>query len=294
MKTRLLFTLGLLALFFLIQPKTANAQCAPVFTWTQTNPNEITFTNTTTGSFVNPLYQWTFGDNTAFNGNTPPAHIYSIPGSYTVCLTVYDSLTSCMNTFCDTITVTGTLLCNLQVSVSTWNASCLACPDGYATSLVSGGTAPFSYAWSSGNTSANDAGLAVGTYTLCVTDANNCTACDTFNITACSAASSFTWVQSNPNEITFTNTSPSGYLYDWSFGDNTFNYTQNPPPHIYNSAGTYTVILTVIDTANSCQTSFLDTVNVTGTVLCSFGVTVNWQSPSCGTCTNGTAWALTS
>lgn len=278
-------------MFFLLHSGEALAQCAPNFTWTQTNPNEITFTNTTTGTFVNPVYTWTFGDNTAFSGLTPPAHIYNIPGSYNVCLTVYDSLTSCMNTWCSSVTVTGTVICNLQVTANPTNATCLLCPDGSATSTVTGGTAPYTYAWSSGSTSSFDAGLAVGTYTLCVTDANNCTACDTFNITACTASASFTWTQTNPNEITFTNTSPSGYQYNWAFGDNTTDNTQNPPPHIYMSAGTYTATLTVTDTANNCFAYFSDTVIVTGTVLCNFGLFVTWQSPSCFTCTNGIAWS---
>jgi PKD repeat protein len=294
MKKQFYFACLAFVFLFLLAAGKSHAQCAPNFSWTQTNPNELTFANTTSGTFVNPVYTWTFGDNTAYSGVTPPAHIYNVPGSYTVCLTVYDSLTSCMNTFCDTVNVTGTLICNFQVTVNPVNASCPTCTDGSAGAALSNGTGPYTYAWSSGNTSAFDAGLAVGTYTLCVTDANNCTACDTFNITGCSVSASFTWAQTNPNEITFTNTSPSGYQYSWAFGDNTTDNTQNPPPHIYMSPGTYTTTLTVTDTANNCSNYFSDTVNVTGTVLCNFLLLVTWQSPTCGTCNDGIAWASSS
>ena len=48
--------------------------------------------------------------------------------------------------------------------------------DGSATVNANGGTAPYSYAWSSGGNSATEANLGAGTYSVVVTDANGCTA----------------------------------------------------------------------------------------------------------------------
>ena len=68
--------------------------------------------------------------------------------------------------------------CNTQLSATGTNVSCNGKSDGSVQLAVSGGTAPFSYSWSgpNGYTSSvqNPGGLAAGTYTVTVTDANNC------------------------------------------------------------------------------------------------------------------------
>jgi hypothetical protein len=46
--------------------------------------------------------------------------------------------------------------------------------DGTATVNVSGGTAPYTYNWSSGGTGATETGLIAGVYTVNITDANGC------------------------------------------------------------------------------------------------------------------------
>jgi len=52
--------------------------------------------------------------------------------------------------------------------------SCNGLRDGSISSLISGGKRPYSYKWSSGQTSPDIAGIGAGTYTLELTDANNC------------------------------------------------------------------------------------------------------------------------
>ena len=49
---------------------------------------------------------------------------------------------------------------------------------------VSGGTAPYTYLWNDGVTTANRTGLAAGTYTVTVTDSNGCTATHSVPIAA--------------------------------------------------------------------------------------------------------------
>lgn len=46
--------------------------------------------------------------------------------------------------------------------------------DGTASASVTGGTAPFTYAWSNGGTNSVESGLSAGMYSLTVTDANGC------------------------------------------------------------------------------------------------------------------------
>lgn len=54
------------------------------------------------------------------------------------------------------------------------NTSCFNCSNGSITTIVSGGVAPYTYEWSSGQTTANISGLMAGTYVLSITDANGC------------------------------------------------------------------------------------------------------------------------
>ena len=54
------------------------------------------------------------------------------------------------------------------------NESCAGQLDGDITSSASGGTAPYTYAWSNGATTANITGLSAGVYTATVTDFNGC------------------------------------------------------------------------------------------------------------------------
>ena len=54
-----------------------------------------------------------------------------------------------------------------------FNISCFSGNDGSAT-VLSGGTSPYTYLWSNSNTNNSIANLTAGTYTVTVTDANNC------------------------------------------------------------------------------------------------------------------------
>jgi PKD repeat protein len=83
----------------------------------------------------------------------------------------------------------------------------------------------------------------------------------------------------NGGTISFTNTSTfaSWAQYSWNFGDNTADYSVNPT-HTYNSAGTYYVCLTLIDSLNSCQSTFCD--SVVATVGCGMNVNATVTNPS--------------
>lgn len=54
--------------------------------------------------------------------------------------------------------------------------------NGTANISVSGGTPPYSYQWSSGDTSANISGLSAGTYFVTITDSNGCTLVDSVTV----------------------------------------------------------------------------------------------------------------
>ena len=64
----------------------------------------------------------------------------------------------------------------LAVSVSATHESIAGASDGTASSTVSGGTPPYTFAWSNGETTASISGLGPGSYTVTVTDASGCSA----------------------------------------------------------------------------------------------------------------------
>lgn len=71
---------------------------------------------------------------------------------------------------------------SLQLSGATTLPTCPGDSDGAIALSVGAGTAPHSFSWSNGATSQNISGLAAGSYTVDVTDANGCTDMLTVNL----------------------------------------------------------------------------------------------------------------
>ncbi len=129
----------------------------------------------------------------------------------------------------------------LTVSTQKFDVICLDDTDGSAIAIPAGGTAPYSYIWGGGQTTANIANLGVGTYFVTVTDVNGCTVNGSVQIistttlalsTTAVDANCFTSNDGTATAIVTGGTAPISYT--WS---NTI-YTANNPS-VY--AGTYTV-----------------------------------------------------
>ncbi len=258
--SRLLIIVCAMVATFSIQ---ASAQCVANFSFMQTANNEITFTNTSSGTGFMTSYFWSFGDG--YSDFSPsPVHQYTIPGTYTVCLGISDSL-SCNDSICQTIVVTG-ITCTLAITTVSTDATCNTCSDGTATVTTSGGTPPYAYLWSPGSyTIPSINGLAPGVYAICVTDANGCIECDSVLIgpvvnPGCAAGFSL-----YPDSMVLhsywgynlsTGVGPFSYL--WSWGDGTSD-TAAYPSHTYASAGVYTICLSVYD-ATGCSNTYCDSM----------------------------------
>jgi PKD repeat protein len=286
---------GLFLILFaamIITGSKASAQCTVDFTWIQTTNNVISFTNTSTGLSPVANYFWNFADGTGSNLQNP-VHTFALPGTYAVCLTVVDSNSLCNSTICHNVTVTGVVICNLTAAAfQAAPASCSTCADGSAYVLGSGGTTPYTYTWNTfpPQTTASASGLLPGTYTVCITDANNCTACASVTVYANSCTADFTWNQTANNTISFTNTSTGGSNPSsfWFFGDGSTSYGTNAV-HYYTVPGTYTACLKIQD-STACNDSICHTIAVTG-VNCNLSVSLAGTNASCGTCNDGSVIA---
>ena len=91
-------------------------------------------------------------------------------GTYTIGVT-----DACGNTASASVAITQPNVLMASASASA-NVTCNAGSDGATSSTVSGGTTPYTYAWTGGSTNSTATGLSAGTYTLNVTDMNGCTA----------------------------------------------------------------------------------------------------------------------
>ncbi|MEO0006423.1 MAG: hypothetical protein RJA20_619 [Bacteroidota bacterium] len=90
------------------------------------------------------------------------------PGTYQV--TIYNPA-GC--TGVASATVTEPPLLDLNANAS--GVTCFGGNNGTAQTLVTGGTTPYQYLWSNGQTSVSQSGLPAGNYTVTVTDSNGCT-----------------------------------------------------------------------------------------------------------------------
>lgn len=156
-------------------------QCSRSITVTMPKPNPLKMTvglqdakckGTASGNIYlypdgNPPYNFTWADKNGKLATTDDKLLNLVAGDYSV--TVTDNATC---EYIKTFTVKDAPPIILDVKVST--ASCETTKDGAIDVVSSGGLAPYSYSWSSGQTTANIKDLSGGDYKLIVTDANFC------------------------------------------------------------------------------------------------------------------------
>ncbi|MBI2271738.1 MAG: hypothetical protein HYU69_15465 [Bacteroidetes bacterium] len=135
------------------------------------NGNTGTATANVTGGVSTFSYYWLPG------GQTTRTITGLAAGTYSVIVTD-------INCVKDTVAVTVTSTGAIAVSVSSqMGVHCQGANDGSATVVASGGVSPYTYLWSTGNTTASVTGLSVGMYTVTATDGNGCQSTVSVDIT---------------------------------------------------------------------------------------------------------------
>jgi gliding motility-associated-like protein len=238
-----------------------NNGCTSQATITPTQPTQLTTQTSSTSTNCSG------GSGTASvvaNGGTP-GYTYSWNngqttatatglGSGTFTIIVTDNL-GCTSQ--NTATVINTSGINSTL-VSSNDVSCFNGTNGSATTNTSGGTPGYSYSWNNGQTTANLSNVGAGTYTLIVTDQNNCLSQVSVTIqqpTQLAASSSTVNATCNGNNNGSITLTPSGgtpgYTYSWIPSGQTGVTLSNL------NSGTYTVIVSDL---NNCTTQHIATV----------------------------------
>lgn len=236
-----------------------------------------------------------FGQNTGSvvltvtGGATPYTYLWSstettkdisgkVAGTYNV--TIRDA-NGCSKTETADITQPTAALASSKVVT---NINCFGQATGSVVLTATGGTTPYTYLWSGGETTKDLSNKAAGSYSVTITDAKSCTKIETADITqpsaALSATSSVTNIKcttGNDGAIALTvsgGTAP--YTYSWT-GPNSFTATTKDIASLI--AGGYSVTLT--DSKGCAHT--LGPIQVTEPAA--IVITPSVTNASCGTST---------
>ena len=236
------------------EPSQVVAGIASFTNVTCNSTNNGTATATANGGVAPYSFAWSDGQSTQSVSGLAP-------GNYSVTITDFSG---CTNSTSVSIANSPGISC----STNKTDASCFGQSDGSATATALNGLAPFTYAWSDGQTSNTAINLPAGTISLIVTDAQSCTGTVSITITEPPALSMAIISQSDATCLGQSNGSAtveaSGgvgpYFYQWNDGQNTANATNL-------SAASYTVIAT---DNNGCTHSIQTIINeppaVTGVI----------------------------
>ncbi len=243
--------------------------------------NIIVFTGNATGSVGPYHYSFYFpGGNPSYSQTQITTVQYPAPGTYQVCMSVYDANWICYDSICTTliyggvgfscsgygVAVTGT-----QTSNFTW--------DFMATTVL--GTAPYTYVWTmNGGSSScgyNQQMLCgnftlPGTYQVCcdVTDANGCNGYNCYTVVvqppSCTA-NFYVYGYSDTTYLYNYSSASASATYFWDFGDGTTatnNTLSQYFPHHYTTAGSYTICLYLSDPVNNCYDTLCQNIYACG------------------------------
>jgi len=232
----------------------------------------------------NNIYCNKICNNTSYDLKYTMTHNYTVSNNYwctpdsasttAVIYDGYDNINLGLVNFMPLDTACYLTGCNLSITANIVNATCSTCPNGNATAQVANGFAPYTYTWYTSpiQITQTATGLAPGTYTICVIDANGCTACDSVFVdsTYCLGSISLSTTATNASCGTCNDGSATAnvvggmwpYTYVWSPTSGSTQTIGNLLP------GTYSVCVT---DGLGCTACSFATVG-TGTCSASFNL----------------------
>ena len=193
---------------------------------------------TVTGGTTPYTYKWSNAQSVVLKDTTQDLSKLKA-NTYTVLITDKNNCTFTVNSIVNQPTAA---LVNTGIID---HANCFGLNDGSIITTTTGGTQPYSYSWSNSNLTKDITASAAGSYTVTVTDANNCKATGTYSITQPTAAltvyTDLSGVLCKGDATGKIATKVGGgtapYTYAWSNGS-----TDNHIHHVV--AGSYTLTVT--------------------------------------------------
>lgn len=198
-----------------------------------------------------PPYSYIWAD-----GPTSPTRTGLAAGSYTA--TIIDAL-GCRTTHTQVVGTDNTVKTDFTASISPE-----ACgDDGTITLTPSAGTSPFTFLWADGPTGSTRTGLAAGSYTATIVDANGCRNTHTLTVGQDPGAVPTAVISVSPpligpvrlgSSLSFLGSGANAATYGWTFAPGDLATGSGPHIRTYTQAGNYCVKL-VTTSAALCQDS---------------------------------------
>ena len=186
---------------------------------------------------------------------------YTFTDTGTVEILLIASSSSCSDTASMSFSVSAPFASNPVITDET----CTGNMNGAIDVDVVGGTAPYQYLWSNGDTTQDISQLSGGTYGLTITDSQGCSTTDSFLVnTSLGLTAAFT-ASSDPSlcpgeTINFTNTSQLATAYEWRSDGQAFSQNMDAT-YTFPDSGQILIELVAIDGTCSDSTSLLFSIN---------------------------------
>ena len=216
------------------------------------NTLQASFTDASNGA---DNITWIFGDGVTGTGSMVQ-HQYPDTGWYEVC--------QIATNLCGSDTTCSMVYVGCQLPQPSFTSSAVE----LAVTFTNNSSNANSYTWDFGDGFTGSGAQqahnfpGTGTYTVCLTATNGCGSqqyCDTVSVSCPPPLADFTSTDSLL-EVVLTDGSTGATSWSWDFGDGNSSTLQNPI-HSYDTAGTYTIVLTASSPCGS--TDFSTTVSVT-------------------------------
>ena len=221
------------------------------------NPLLVTITDT---AAYPHLWEWDFGDGSIYDEAHPPPHLYTDFGTYTIALTVTDTITGCIND------VSASVIIPEPIANFTYDLPASCPPIAINFTDLSNDAVAWNWNFGDGVFSSlqnpTHTYTSTGSYpvTLIITDQIGCT--DTFQLSSnieilgvVADIYAFPTQGCPPMAVQFVDSTLSGFgpivSWLWDFGDGSTS-TEANPTHIYITEGIYDVTLSVTD-INGCS-----------------------------------------
>ncbi len=210
-------------------------------------------------------FSYNYGDGTT---GTSATHVYTTAGTYIITYT-YTLAAGC------TYTATTSIMTAVKPTAAFTAAPLTTCPATNVT-FSNTSTGATAYLWIYGDGLAGNTANPVHSYEITGTAtvtliafgpggcADTLTRPNYIAVQLPHAQFAYSFVCSNSLQLNFTDQSSGADTWMWHFGDGATSTAQNPS-HIYSSAGTDTVILTVHNNATGCNDTYISIIHLSNT-----------------------------